>query len=98
MIEIMPVQEPEDRSRPDCWKCVYFKISWDPSKPYACQMMGFKSRMLPSYEVKLADGNECRGFTPKEIKQPSSGAMVSMPSKKPIAPMKRMDTTSIWEA
>jgi hypothetical protein len=61
-------------------------------------MMGFKSRMLPSYEVKLADGNECRGFTPKELKQPSSGAMGSMPSKKPIAPMKRMDTTSIWEA
>jgi hypothetical protein len=67
MIEIMPVQEPEDRNRPDCWKCVYFKISWDPSKPYACQMMGFKSRMIPSFEVFRADGNHCRGFMVKIV-------------------------------
>ncbi len=98
MIEIMPVQEPEDRNRPDCWKCVYFKISWDPSKPYACQMMGFKSRMLPSYEVKLADGNECRGFAPKELKRPSSAVSEPTSSKKVLAPVRRIDTTSVWEA
>ncbi len=77
---------------------MYFKISWDPSKPYACQMMGFKSRMLPSYEVKLADGNECRRFTPKELKQASSVMTGPVPSKKPIATMKRIDTTIVWEA
>ena len=98
MNDIMPIQEPEESKRPDCWKCVYFKISWDPSKPYACQMMGFKSRMLPSYEVKLADGNECRGFTPKEPRQTSSGMHGPMPPKKPISSMKRLATTNVWEA
>jgi len=32
-------------------------------------MMGFKSRMVPSFEVFRADGNHCRGFAPKaEVK------------------------------
>ncbi len=96
----MSAQEPEERVRPDCWKCVYFKISWDPSKPYACQMMGFKSRMIPSLEVRLADGNDCRGFTPKPPKPnaSASGGAVAVPTKSLISPLKRMVTTRVWEA
>jgi hypothetical protein len=97
----MSNQEPDQRNKPDCWKCVYFKISWDPSKPYACQMMGFKSRMIPSLEVRLADGHDCRGFTPKQGKPhavDSVGSVSSVSSKKLMSPMPRMTTTSVWEA
>ena len=50
---------------PDCWQCRNFAISWDPRNPYQCKMMGFKSRMIPSFEVFRADGNHCRGFMVK---------------------------------
>ncbi len=58
--------EPSIQS-PDCWQCRYFAISWDPRNPYSCKLMGFKSRMVPSFEVFRADGHPCRGFTPKAI-------------------------------
>lgn len=54
---------------PDCWQCRYFAISWDPRNPYQCKMMGFKSRMIPSFEVFRADGNHCRGFMEKVVQQ-----------------------------
>jgi hypothetical protein len=31
--------------------------------------MGFKSRMIPSFEVFRADGHPCRGFTAKPISE-----------------------------
>ena len=100
MIDTMAVQEPKERNRPDCWKCAYFKISWDPSKPYACQMMGFKSRMIPSFEVWLADGNDCRGFAPKQDKHTAVGSEVSVPvmAKKITSPARRVASTKVWEA
>ena len=55
----------ESSKAPDCWQCRYFAISWDPRTPYQCRMMGFKSRMIPSFEVFRADGNHCRGYVPK---------------------------------
>jgi hypothetical protein len=30
--------------------------------------MGFKSRMIPSFEVFRADGHPCRGFMAKSVK------------------------------
>ena len=50
---------------PNCWQCRFFAVSWDPSRPYACQLMGFKSKVLPSIEVLRADGDRCRGFMAK---------------------------------
>jgi hypothetical protein len=55
----------EPAKGPDCWQCRHFAISWDPRNPYHCKMMGFKSRMIPSFEVFRADGNHCRGFMAK---------------------------------
>ena len=49
----------------NCWGCRYFSISWDPRRPYACDLMGFKSKMLPSIEVLRADGHFCIGFEAK---------------------------------
>jgi len=60
----------EAAKAPDCWQCRYFAISWDPRNPYQCKMMGFKSRMIPSFEVFRADGNHCRGFMGKVVPQP----------------------------
>ena len=50
---------------PNCWQCRFFAVSWDPARPYACQLMGFKSKVLPSIEVLRADGDRCRGFLAK---------------------------------
>lgn len=59
---------------PNCWQCRFFAVSWDPSKPYACQLMGFKTKVLPSIEVLRADGDRCRGFMQKEM-QPARAAL-----------------------
>ncbi len=58
--------EPSIKS-PDCWQCRHFAISWDTRNPYSCNLMGFKSRMIPSFEVFRADGHPCRGFMAKVI-------------------------------
>ena len=50
---------------PNCYQCRHFAISWDPSAPYACRLMGFKSRALPAIEVLRVDGVRCRGFAAK---------------------------------
>jgi hypothetical protein len=50
---------------PNCWQCRHFSVSWDPNLPYACRLMGFKSRITPALEVLRADGTRCRGFLPK---------------------------------
>ncbi len=52
-------------TRPDCWKCKHFAVSWDPKLPYLCRLMGFKSRSLPALEIVRIDGKPCQGFTPK---------------------------------
>jgi hypothetical protein len=64
---------------PNCWQCVHFSVSWDPKLPYACKMMGFKSRMMPALEVLRADGSRCQGFKSKvnsaqEGKSPARGS------------------------
>ncbi len=57
--------QPESNGAPNCWQCRYFAVSWDPSKPYSCRLMGFKSRITPSLEVLRADGRPCMGFVAK---------------------------------
>lgn len=52
---------------PNCWQCRHFAVSWDPNLPYACRLMGFKTRILPAIEVLRADGTRCRGFSPKSV-------------------------------
>jgi len=48
---------------PDCRRCRYFAVSWQPAMPYLCRLMGFRSRNLPAFEVLRADGRPCQGFT-----------------------------------
>ncbi|HBO14933.1 MAG TPA: uracil-DNA glycosylase [Porticoccaceae bacterium] len=56
------------KSGPDCWACVYFKITHDRHRPYGCDAMGFKSKALPSIEVIKAHGEHCLSFFPKQRK------------------------------
>ncbi len=57
---------------PNCYQCRHFAVSWDPAAPYACRLMGFKSRALPAIEVLRADGVRCRGFAAKPPTPPAS--------------------------
>lgn len=50
---------------PNCYQCRHFAVSWDPKSPYACSLMGFKSRVLPAIEVRRIDGMPCLGFSSK---------------------------------
>jgi len=52
-------------SMPNCLKCVYFKVSWDPAHPHACTIFGIKSRLMPALEVFRATGNNCPSFREK---------------------------------
>ncbi len=59
---------------PNCFQCRHFAVSWDPSLPYLCRLMGFKSRALPAIEVLRVDGVACLGFAAKPasaIKRPA---------------------------
>ena len=50
---------------PNCWRCRYFRITHLPATPYACELMGFQSRLMPHIEVLRADGRPCQGFMAK---------------------------------
>jgi hypothetical protein len=65
---------------PNCWRCRFFAVSWDPKCPYACQLMGFKSKILPCLEVIRADGLPCMGYQAKPAPKTQSMG-VSEPSK-----------------
>jgi len=51
---------------PDCFKCRYFKITWELSYPRSCQFFGVKCRNLPSMEVFLSTGKNCYAFEARE--------------------------------
>ncbi len=51
----------------NCRKCV-FSISLGIKKPYGCKYFGFKSKVLPSVSVYKSSGEQCKAFTPKEVK------------------------------
>ncbi|MCA1949454.1 MAG: hypothetical protein LDL24_02705 [Treponema sp.] len=51
---------------PDCLKCLYFRVSWDPAFPRLCTVFGIKTKHLPSVEVFQATGHHCPSFTLKK--------------------------------
>ncbi|MDR2184351.1 MAG: hypothetical protein LBO80_01585 [Treponema sp.] len=51
---------------PDCLKCAYFKVTWDPAFPRSCRIFGIKSKNLPSVEALRATGRHCPSFVLKE--------------------------------
>jgi hypothetical protein len=51
---------------PNCLRCRYFRITWEPAFPRSCSMFGIKCRNLPSMEVFLSTGRHCFSFKEKE--------------------------------
>ena len=55
---------------PNCLKCSYFKIKWNPAQPRtflrACEIFSIMCDNMPSYEVFRATGANCPSFRLKE--------------------------------
>ena len=49
----------------DCNQCRYYYITWDKTFPYGCKAIGFKSKQLPSVEVRASSGCDCLLFKKK---------------------------------
>jgi hypothetical protein len=47
---------------PNCLKCLYFRVTWDPAFPRSCLVFGIKCRNLPSLEVFASTGRHCPAF------------------------------------
>ena len=63
----LPVRDGnENTKKPDCIKCRYFAVSWDPNFPRSCRLYGFKTTSFPSVQVYNSSGTECLGFTEKK--------------------------------
>lgn len=50
----------------DCFKCQFFRVTWDQNNPRGCSAYGFKTKQLPSVVVKQSSGMECLKFVPKK--------------------------------
>ncbi|MCA1064356.1 uracil-DNA glycosylase (plasmid) [Rossellomorea sp. AcN35-11] len=55
----------------NCYKCKFFKVTWNPHYPRACGAYGFKGKELPSSFIVKASGEPCKQFTPKLKEQHS---------------------------
>ena len=55
--------------KPNCMKCQYYYITFDPNTPKGCRIYGIKSQQLPSMVIKNANnGSDCIGFKQKPEK------------------------------
>ena len=61
----MPDKRPAAGNTPNCYQCRHFFITHEPSHPYGCRAMGFKSPRLPAVTVLMNSGLECQLFEKK---------------------------------
>lgn len=52
--------------RPNCLACLYFQITHEPGRPYACKALGFKSLQYPATVVFASSGIHCQAFSAKK--------------------------------
>ncbi len=52
--------------KPNCMKCKFFYVTWDPNKPKGCKYFGFKSYVMPSSLVFKSSGADCHAFENKK--------------------------------
>ncbi len=55
-----------ETKRPNCFACIHFYITHEPSHPYGCEALNFKSKQLPAIVVFTSSGIHCQLFTAKE--------------------------------
>ncbi|MDX9813612.1 MAG: uracil-DNA glycosylase [Sulfurimonas sp.] len=51
--------------RVNCFKCEYYFVTWEASRPHGCKAYGFKSKIIPSMVVFQSSGTPCSLFKPK---------------------------------
>jgi hypothetical protein len=52
----------------NCNDCSNLFITHDPKRRWGCNFFGFKSKFIPTIEVKRITGTECAYYTQKESK------------------------------
>ena len=52
----------------NCNHCKSLFITHDPKRRWGCNFFGFKSKFIPTIEVKRITGTECAYYTQKESK------------------------------
>ena len=63
MVNPLPQEAPADEIR--CSDCVHYYVTYNPTFPYGCRAVGFKSRTLPDRAVTAHSGLPCQFFTAK---------------------------------
>ena len=53
----------------NCNDCKNLFVTHDPKRRWGCNYFGFKSKFIPSLEVKRITGTECAYFSLKESKK-----------------------------
>ena len=52
----------------NCNNCSSLFVTHDPKRRWGCNFFGFKSKFIPTIEVKRITGTECAYYTLKESK------------------------------
>lgn len=52
--------------RPNCFKCKFYFVTWDPQNPHGCKAIGFKGKAIPNVTVRKTSGKDCLLFQQKK--------------------------------
>jgi len=66
----MAPRQQKPPAQPACRRCRHYFITYDPSRPYGCRAMGFKSRHNPALVVFSTSGLPCQLFREKKSGTP----------------------------
>jgi len=58
-----------DTPKINCLSCKHFYVTWDPRFPRGCKAYGFKTKLLPSADVRASSGKPCLGFEDRGAKR-----------------------------
>ena len=50
----------------NCFKCKHYRTTWDPQYPRSCELLGFKTKKMPSLAVYSSTGEKCTAFEGKK--------------------------------
>ena len=55
----------QENEKINCYNCIHFVVTWNPTHPRGCKLFGFKSVELPCVTVLKSSGSPCVGFERK---------------------------------
>lgn len=56
-------------TRPVCQRCQHFYLTYEPTMPYGCRAMQFKSAQSPALVVFSSSGMDCQLFLNRKTEQ-----------------------------